>query len=362
MKKKIAMLFTMMLFVFAIAPTAKAAEVEESIGNALADTPLMNAGQFQSDDLEVKDINRYGSSDSLVKQIDATANSVTISWTCPNSQYAESYVIYVGESNSPYATVASNVTSCTISGLSAGQHYAVDVGFVNEGSLYYLDTKDNTWTYVRTAPKKLDSKAMNLTWDNNDKIKLEYYDESLYATSNYSAEKYLDGIEMEVKTVKGKKWKTKTAATQKTVYATSVEDLIDSFSFKAPSSLKNKGMQYRIRTYITLDNGKKVYSDWTSTKVFIPQAKVTKLTKMGTDKIKVSWKKVSGAKSYTVYKTTNSGKKYKKVKTVSANTTSYTVSGFKKGSKYGVAIVANKVKVGKKNYNSTKSYYTYRRN
>lgn len=320
MKKSVKMLFIAVLFCFMLAPTVKAEAA------------------------------------SYVKQTDATADSVTISWDTPYSNYAESYVVYVG--NSPYQTVSKNTKSLKINGLKQGVAYPVSVLFVNNKEYYYLDVESNSSMFVRTTPEKLE--ATDVLWDKSDKIEFAYVDESLYLDANNVVCKYIDGIEFKAKDVKGKVRKTLKKTPRKTVTSYSkAEDLIDSFSFKAPSALKNKGMQYQVRTYIQLDNGKKIYSDWTSTKVIIPQAKVSKLQKVSSNKVRVSWKKVSGAKNYTIYKTTNSGKSYKKVKTVSAKTTSYTVSGFKKGKKNGVVIVANKVKVGKKKYNSTKSYYTY---
>ncbi len=296
---------------------------------------------------------------SYVKQTDATADSVTISWDVPPSysSYVQSYAVYVGENL--YTTVPKTTKTLKITGLTQGVPYSVTVLFVYDNAERWLDghNSSSSVAVIRTKPAKLS--VTDIVWDKSDKIEFAYFDSSVYPI-NSVVYKYIDGIEFKVKDVKGKVKKTIKKTPRKTVslYA-DVEDWIDSFTFKAPGSIKNKGMQYQVRTYILLDNGKKVYSDWTSTKVIVPQAKISKLQKVSTNKIRVTWKKVSGAKNYTIYKTTNSGKSYKKVKTVSSKTTSYTVSGFKKGKKNGVVVVANKVKVGKKRYNSTKSYYTY---
>lgn len=312
MKKSIKTLILAMLFCFMLAPTVKAEAA------------------------------------SYVKQTDATADSVTITW---DSNYAESYWVYVG--NSPYQQVSKTTKTLKITGLQQGTPYQIIVVSVNKDN----EAESASYVIARTKPAKLSTTYIR--WDKNDKIEFEYFDDSFYSISSV-VYKYIDGIEFKVKDVKGKVKKTIKKTPRKTVSSyTDVEDLWDSFTFKAPGSIKNKGMQYQVRTYILLDNGKKVYSDWTSTKVIVPQAKISKLQKVSNNKIRVTWKKVSGAKNYTIYKTTNSGKSYKKVKTVSSKTTSYTVSNFKKGSKNGVIIVANKVKVGKKRYNSTKSYYTY---
>lgn len=369
-KSKLTILFVAMFFTFAFVQTVNAAQADETFAGAVSIADEIKqrgsmAGSFVGDD-----ISQYGSGNSLVKQIDATANSVTVQWSSNYSSYAEGYVVYVGQN--VYQQVPNTVNQLTITGLQPGQVYTVIVGFVQGGEILPLDIYNSatSGTYVRTTPNKLASKYMQVTWKKDEKIIVEYVDESSFMPTDYSLEKYIDGIEFKVKDTKGKVRKTVKKAPKKTVYVSAAdtpavlaEKMIDSFTFGAPSAIKNKGMQYQVRTYIVLDNGKKVYSDWTSTKAFVPQAKVSKLVgRQGSDNVTVYWKKVSGAKGYTVYKTTNSGKSYKKVKSVGANTTSCTVSGFKRGKKYGVVIVANKVKVGKKRYNSEKSYYTYRNN
>ena len=265
--------------------------------------------------------------------------------------------LYFHLHNSLYTQVDAATTSATISGLSAGTSYTVVVCFINGGQAYYLDTEENTYAVVKTAPVNMKSDEMDILWKRDDKITVSYVDMSSI-NYEYYFEKYIDGIEFRVKTVKGATKKTYKKPVVKKAYTK--EDLIDSFTFSAPKAIKNKGMQYQIRTYMTLPNGKKIYSDWTSNKAFVPQAKVTNVKSAGSNKIKYTWKKVSGAKSYTIFKTTNGGKSFKKVKTVSANTTSYTVSGVKANNmNHGVWIRADKVKVGKKKVNSTQSYYTY---
>ncbi len=59
-----------------------------------------------------------------------------------------------------------------------------------------------------------------------------------------------------------------------------------------------------------------------------------KVAKKGKKALKVSWKKVDGAKYYQIYRATKSNGKYKKVKTVAANKLSYTNKKLKSGKKY----------------------------
>lgn len=357
MKCLIALFVMAMTFVMADT-TVKAMEVPNV--NELQKVGKADISDFATFDGDVKKVGVYAS--NYIQQTAATKNSVTITWSSPYSYDAEGYVVYLG--NSVYTQTDAATMTTTINGLSEGVLYNVTIGMISGGTLYYLgDDKASSLYTVKTAPKKIASDEMKILWNSKDKIKVQYLDMSAYA-DGYDIVKYIDGIEFKVKTTKGSTKKTyKKKVTNKTVSAYTVqydpESLIDSFSFKAPSAIKNKGMQYQVRTYFTLSNGKKVYSDWTGNKAFVPQAKVTKVQKVGTDKCKYTWKKVSGAKSYTIYRTTNGGKKYKKIKTVSKNTTSYVVPGVKANNdKYGVWIRADKVKVGKKKVNSSRSYYT----
>lgn len=118
------------------------------------------------------------------------------------------------------------------------------------------------------------------------------------------------------------------------------------------SKLKTQGFKFKVRSYVFDENQQKVYSDYSKEKVIIPRATITKeVLKNG--KVKLTWKKVSGAKSYNVYLSSNNGKSFKKVGSTSK--TSYTIS--KKLTKYKdyyVYIQANKVKYKGKNYSSTK--------
>lgn len=316
-KSKITLFFTIFAFILLFAPTVKA-----------------EAAAF--------------------RQTDASSDSVTISWDDTYNNYVQGYHIYVGTSNVP-VTVSNTVNSYTITKLQQGCAYTVLVLCCLNDKEYYFDSVSHDYIFVRTQPKKMSSDNYKVNWNEQNKIKVRYTDESYYTVNQNTWYKFIDGIEVKVKDLNGRKKTTVQKTTNGNIYVYGSEY---SFAFKAPNAVKNKGLQYQIRTYIQLDNGKKVYSEWTTTKVLIPQAKITKLKELDTDKIQVSWKKVSGAESYTIWKTTNNGASYKKVKTVSANTKTYTVSNFESGDENGIVITAT-VKVGKKKYNSQKSYYTY---
>lgn len=275
-----------------------------------------------------------------IKQTVATANSATITWDADS--YAQGWQVYVD--SRLVANLPATQTSYKLTGLAQGDVYAVEVKYV------YPNTSGREgFLVVKTKPKKVSKIAV--LWGKSDYIELLAQDPSGMYSLNGVTYGFADGFEIKIKDKSGKDRKTFAETYNSTTYGGGYQ------YFKAPSKVKNKGMKVAVRAYITLSNGTKVYGD-TYTKVVIPQPKMTKLKKVGKNKIRVYWKKLSGAGKYTIYKTTNKGKKWKKVKTVSAKTTSYVVSNFKSGN--GVLVVANNVKVGGKKYSSGKYwYYTY---
>lgn len=71
------------------------------------------------------------------------------------------------------------------------------------------------------------------------------------------------------------------------------------------------------------------------------------------DKIKLSWKKISGASGYVLYRYDSSKKKYNKIKTISSGSTvSYTDSGKSMGTTYKYRIKSYKKENGKTVYSS----------
>lgn len=310
MKNKMTMLFAAMLFVLVLAPSVQA--------------------------------KAYG-----IDQTDATSTTATITWDAATSTSYLNWVVYLD--GQYVTTLPIGQTSYTFNNLAQGKARVATVGYVYQ---YYdgsTEAYEEGSCLLRTKPSKV--KKSEVIWRASDYVDLMVIDPNNFKQGGKEY-RYADGFEIKIKDVKGK-----TKKTFKELYNFGYADEY----FKAPSSCRNKGMQYSVRGYIKLDNGKKIYGD-SVTKVVIPQAKITKVRSSGKN-YKVTWKKVSGASSYTIYRTSNKGKSYKKVKTVSKNTTSYSVKKsymkYSKSRKYGIVVVANKVKVGKKRYNSTKSYHTY---
>ena len=74
---------------------------------------------------------------------------------------------------------------------------------------------------------------------------------------------------------------------------------------------------------------------------------ISSVKRAGSGKLKISWKKTSNTSGYQIYRSTRKSSGYKKIKTVSGKTTSYTNSRLKNGKKYYYKIRAYK-KSGKK--------------
>lgn len=88
-----------------------------------------------------------------------------------------------------------------------------------------------------------------------------------------------------------------------------------------------------------------LYAKWK--KVSVARPSISKLTNVSGKKMKVSIKKVSGAKGYVIRYSTNS--KFKSAKTVTVKSSSKTITKLKKGKKYYVQVKAYKVdSAGKK--------------
>ncbi len=96
----------------------------------------------------------------------------------------------------------------------------------------------------------------------------------------------------------------------------------------------------RIRSYVTINN-KVLYGAWSDYKIFGQQPKVN-IKKAGKG-VKLTWKKVKGAKNYTVYMSTKRNSGFKKVKTLKKNSlkiTKFKKKKIKRNKTYYVYVVA----------------------
>lgn len=112
----------------------------------------------------------------------------------------------------------------------------------------------------------------------------------------------------------------------------------------------NKTYTYKIQAYNT-NNGKQGVGAYSSTKSAktLAKAKITGITSSNEDMLKISWKKVSGAKGYTISRSTSKNSGYKKIDTVTGKT-SYTDDTVKAGKTYYYKVEAYNVNSGTKGY------------
>ena len=122
-----------------------------------------------------------------------------------------------------------------------------------------------------------------------------------------------------------------------------------------------KAYYYKVRAFGTI-SGKKIYSAYSAiqSKKPVPSAvKLTSAKNISGKKIKLKWKKVSGASGYEVYCATKKNGSYKKVATIKkGKTVKYTTSRLTKNKRYYYKVRAYRV-VGKKKVRGTYSGIKY---
>ena len=94
----------------------------------------------------------------------------------------------------------------------------------------------------------------------------------------------------------------------------------------------------------------KSYGEWSKPCYCIPEANVT-AKKASNTAVTLTWDKITGAKSYIIYRATTDGGKYSTVGTASGTT--YTIDNLTEGQDYYFLVKANKVKIGGKKRKST---------
>ncbi len=112
----------------------------------------------------------------------------------------------------------------------------------------------------------------------------------------------------------------------------------------------NKTYTYKVQAYNT-NNGKQGVGAYSSTKSAktLAKAKITGITSSDEEVLKISWKKVSGAKGYIISRSTSKDSGYKEIDTVTGKT-SYSDDTVKAGKTYYYKVEAYNVNSGTKGY------------
>lgn len=265
-----------------------------------------------------------------VYQTSATTNSITVGWS--KAEGATAYRVYWYVNGIYLLKGETSNTSFTFTGLNNTQSLpfsSIIVKPIRSAGTYKAEGYGTSLSGYssRLIPKKVSNVNIRTYYKSLKEVSLAF-DETLHA----------DGYQYQLYDLNGKK-PISTSVT-KSYYSTYIKNL-----------KLNRFYKVRVRAYATI-NGKNVYGAWSDYKAFAFQSEV-KLKSSGRN-IKLSWKKVKGAKNYTVYMSTSQKSGYKKVKTLKK--TSYKATKFKKKKlskkkTYYFYVVAN-TKLGKKTVKS----------
>lgn len=273
-----------------------------------------------------------------LEQTDATQNSITIAWEAQNK--ALNYQIVLITYDKQYqrtetllATLPATQTSYTISRLSAGTAYSIQVKYDYPG---YSSTYSSPLGYLYNA-KTLPGKVTNV------KQSRWYYFIKSFQTE-WDKQTAADGYEYQVTTSSNKK----KASGESSYNNLSVEKIKNNMVYIV-----------RVRAYTVL-NGQKIYGPWSDKCYCFTQPRITGIKQSG-NKLTIKWGKVSGATGYDVYLSTKKTSGYKKVKSVGSKTNQVTISKFK-GKKLSTKktyyfYIVTKKKVGRITNKSGRLYY-----
>lgn len=288
-----------------------------------------------------------------MKQTKAAKTSVTVKWSAAPG--ATGYYVYRGtDSSINNATFYKETTSTSLK----------------------IGVKKNTGYYIWVVPYRNKANAKikvsysawrmgvvpSPTTPTGLKIKDRYYGSSKYTTFQWNSSSTYDntdGYQLEVSYINSKGKNSGKKRVTISNYFTETTNI-------SASKLFTQAFQYRVRSYVKI-SGKTYYSSWSSYKTYVPAA-VPKSLRVSSSYSATSgtlkWNKVAGAKSYTVYWKTNRDDNWKvSNKNVSKTSAKVKYSGRSTYNYYYIR--ANKVKVGKKTYNSSSasknldSYYFY---
>lgn len=277
-------------------------------------------------------------------QIGSTATSITLKWN--RNPEANAYRIEyfkTNQYNNKLYIDLGNVTYCTFKNLSKDTEYSFNLYPMNVSPTYKAVSlsRDDSASGCPTLPGKVNG-LKGWFWS----------PDSDYFEMSWNKRDCADGYQYEVWSMSGKKGK-KLVSGKKTYNSTGDY-------FKNNKLKRSQFLKLRVRPYVALSGGSTKYGTW-SNWVYTSRQPYLEIRNVKGGQ-KLTWKKVSGAKSYTIAVSTREKTGYKKVKTVSGN--SLTVkkcgkSALKSGKTYYYTIVANK-KIGKKTYQGCKTHCFYK--
>lgn len=258
-----------------------------------------------------------------LKQTSGTKDSITATWEA--SVGATKYKVCYLMGGSEFPAGETQETAFTVEKLDPDTRYDIRVYPVRESAAGYEAVGKICSSSMYTTSPKVKNLSLKRWETKTNEVTVEWD----------SVSGYPSGYEVLVTDFNGKKLKNfKTTGSQT--------------SFKL-SSIKNKGFIFKVRAYKDVD-GTTVSGDWSGSKIVVAQPGV-KLKRIDAKSIQISWGKITGASSYTVYRSTNLYTGYKKIKTTKS--TKLINKGLSKNKTYYYYVVANGIKVNKNLYKST---------
>ena len=246
-------------------------------------------------------------------------NTITISWTgFPGASY---YGIEFGSAFTkvvPASSLSFTLTGADYpGGLYAGKQIQARVTALSSGYSTYAQSNIKT---CYTSPEKVGQVFIDEWRTNSPVLELAWN----------KGNGYPDGYEICLLNAKGK--------VVKIVDVPGYSSYI-SYKFNGGSTVKGKGFALKVRSYFSTD-GVKIYGAWSDEHryVDVPKTKWSKSTST------LSWSKIAGAKSYTVYvnKKNSLASGFKKLKTVKGTKLQVSIPRW---STYRYYVVPNGVKV-----------------
>lgn len=284
-----------------------------------------------------------------VSQTAAGANTANIQWVSTYNSMVEGYLIFVDNLQEPVAQVPATQNTYQITGLMTGSVHLVAVAGIYQGKPYVLagtydrygneSYTDGMLIKVVTKPNK--TVGVNYLTNSYFGYKSSY--SSIYVQWNQSGD--VDGYEAVLCNKKGK------------VIERSDVNKLGTVFYK--SNCQNV-YQIKVRSYLTMTNGQKVYGDYSAPFYAVPQPVSTSTNSdVHLNSVNLKWKKVKGASQYIIYGSTSKNSGYKKIATVKGTKKSYNITKLKGKTintldrKYYFKIVAV-AKFGKKKVTSKK--------
>lgn len=271
-----------------------------------------------------------------IQFVDATETSVSLTWGAVEG--ATAYKVEYGKNLNNASVVYTNTPGITLSNLEKNSKYQVRIYSQRQDGTEFAAVQSSGATKysIPTLPTEIIGVDCNYF---NPSVK----DGKAYFKWDENA--VTDGFEYEIYKYNGN---------QPLFSGTSLYH----YAQLNNSKLKKRQVyKIRVRGYVNTSNNERKYGAWSSYDYFARCAgSDTKLAKSG-EKIKASWKKVTGASGYTVYMSPKKNGNYKKMGTTKK--TSYTINKkMKKNHYYYVRIVPN-YKIGKTTYPATVNSDTY---